>query len=136
MFLVGRIGQQHQATHPRFKNDAIFVVEHYQVVLIDAARSARESMERQLELLCAREVPGDTHRNLRIRPHYSGQTFKHILVPVWLASFRFRKKTYQMLVNGCSGEVAGRYPKSWWKILLLVAGLGAAAALVALLLNA
>ena len=45
-----------------------FVVEHYQVVLIDAAKSAREAMDRQLYGMCAAAVPGDTHRNLQIHP--------------------------------------------------------------------
>lgn len=112
-----------------------FVVEHYQIVLFDAFLQARERMGSELHKLCAREIPGDTHRNLAIEPEFSGQTFKHILVPVWLASFRFRKKVYQMLVNGCTGEVAGFYPKSWWKILLAVLGLGAGVTLAVLLLN-
>jgi hypothetical protein len=112
-----------------------FVVEHYQVVLFDAFEQARESMRGELRQLCARDVPGDTHRDLRIEPEFSGQTFKHILVPVWLASYRFGSKKYQMLVNGYTGEVSGHYPKSWWKILLAVLGVGAAVAIGVLLAN-
>ncbi len=97
---------------------------------------AKERMGGELHKLCAREIPGDTHRNLAIQPEFSRQTFKHILLPAWLASFRFRKKVYQVLINGCTGEVAGFYPKSWWKIVLAVLGAGAAVALVVLLLNA
>lgn len=97
-----------------------FVVEHYKVVLIDAAKQARESIERQLQALCAREVPGDTHRNLRIEPRYSGETFKHILVPVWLLTYDYHGRAFQVLVNGYTGEIAGRYPKSGWKIFFLV----------------
>ncbi len=97
-----------------------FVVEHYQVVLIDAASEARTSMNRQLERLCGQQVPGDTYRNLRIEPEYSGETFKHILVPVWLLSYHYHGQAYQLLTNGYTGEVAGRYPKSPWKIFFLV----------------
>jgi len=77
-------------------------------------------MEQQLRVLCAREVPGDTHRNLRIEPHYSGETFKHILVPVWLLTYDYGRRTFQVLANAVTGRLAGRYPKSWVKILLLV----------------
>jgi len=97
-----------------------FVVEHYQVVLVDAAQQSRRAMDDQLRRLCARDVPGDTHRNLQIAPRYSGETFKHILVPVWLLSYNFGRKTYQLLVNGHTGKVAGNYPKSAWKIFFLV----------------
>lgn len=108
-----------------------FVVEHYQVVLVDACRQARESMVGQLRELCAREVPGDTYRNLEIEPEFTGQTFKHILLPAWLASYRFGSRTYQLLVNGATGTVAGRYPWSPWKVALLVLAAGAAVAAAA-----
>jgi hypothetical protein len=97
-----------------------FVVEHYQVVLIDAARSARESMDRQLRDLCAASVPGDTHRNLRVDAEYAGETFKHILVPVWLLAYRFRGRDHQVVVNGHTGRIAGEYPRSAWKVAALV----------------
>jgi predicted RNA-binding Zn-ribbon protein involved in translation (DUF1610 family) len=96
------------------------VVEHYQVVLLDAARQSEEQMHRKLERLCAAEIPGDTYRNLRIHPEYSGQTFKHVLVPVWLLSYDYGGKAYQVVANGYTGRIAGRYPYSVWKIVLLI----------------
>ncbi len=94
-----------------------FVVEHYQIVLIDALKLARQSMRARLKSICAGQVPGDTHRKLRIFPSYSGETFKHILVPVWLLTFQYGPRSYQVLVNGYTGRIAGKYPKSLWKIL-------------------
>lgn len=110
-----------------------FVVEHYQVVLFDAAATAREAMNDRLRALCAADVPGDTHRALEIYPEYSGETFKHVLVPVWLLAYRYRGKPYPLVVNGHTGTMAGRYPKSWWKIGGLVLALAAAVALIAFL---
>ena len=110
-----------------------FVVEHYQVVLIDAAQIARTSMDKQLKRLCAAEVPGDTHRNLRIEPRYSGQTFKHILVPVWNLVYEYGRGSYQVLVNGYTGTMTGRYPKSPWKIGFLVAAIALLAVLILIL---
>lgn len=91
-------------------------VEHYQVVLIEAAQRAIEQMQAKLMALCAREVPGDTYRNLRIDPVYSGRTFKHVLVPVWLLNYDYGAKAYQVIVNGYTGAIAGRRPYSVWKI--------------------
>ncbi len=96
-----------------------FAVEHYQVVLFDAARQARDAMNRKLRALCGKQVPGDTYRNLEIFPDYSAETFKHILVPVWLVAYDYGRTSYQLLANGVTGEIAGRYPKSAWKIALL-----------------
>lgn len=97
-----------------------FVVEHYQVVLIDAARQAKESMDEQLRKLCGAQVPGDTYRNLRVDSDYGGRTFKHILVPAWLLAYNYGTKSYQVVVNGYTGRTAGEYPKSWWKIAFIV----------------
>ncbi len=35
------------------------------------------------------EVPGDTQRNLQVDADYSAQTFKHILVPIWLLAYNY-----------------------------------------------
>jgi hypothetical protein len=97
-----------------------FVVEHYQIVLLDAAQASQEQMKVKLYEMCAAAIPGDTHRNLQIHPTFSAQTFKHILVPVWLLSYLYATKLYQVVVNGYDGRMAGQYPKSPWKIAFLV----------------
>jgi hypothetical protein len=96
------------------------VVEHYQVALTEAAEDSELSMRRVLEELCARQVPGDTHRNLRIHPTFTSRTFKHLLVPIWLLVYVFGRKSYQVVVNGYTGRMAGKYPYSPWKVALLV----------------
>ncbi|MEO6567357.1 MAG: zinc ribbon domain-containing protein [Opitutaceae bacterium] len=99
-----------------------WVVERYQIDLLAAARTARERMDAELRQLCAQQVPGDTHQNLDVSADYSGQTFKHILVPVWLLTYHFHGKPFQVVINGYTGAIAGRYPKSWLKISLAVLG--------------
>jgi predicted RNA-binding Zn-ribbon protein involved in translation (DUF1610 family) len=96
------------------------VVEHYQVALTEAAGHSEAQMRATLEQLCARQVPGDTYRNLRIYPTFSGQTFKHLLVPIWLLVYMFGSRSFQVIVNGYTGRIAGRYPYSPWKIALLI----------------
>jgi hypothetical protein len=100
-----------------------FVVEHYQVVLLDAAQASEASMRQKLEQLCAAEVPGDTHRNLVIHPTFSARTFKHVLVPLWLLTYTYGPRVFHVLVNGATGRIAGEYPKSPWKVFFLVLGI-------------
>ena len=73
-----------------------------------------------LDGICEREVPGDTHMNLQVQADYSAQTFKHILLPVWLLSFNYDGQSFQVVVNGVNGAIGGNYPKSWIKITLAV----------------
>ncbi len=103
-----------------------WVVERYQIDLIAAAHAAREEMDEEMERLCEGEVPGDTHRSLEVETDYSAQTFKHILVPIWLLAYKYGDRNFQVVINGYTGAIAGKYPKSWIKIMLaVVAGLAA-----------
>jgi hypothetical protein len=97
-----------------------WVVERYQIDLVTAAQAARERMDSKLRQLCAAEVPGDTHRGLEVDADYSGQTFKHVLVPIWMLTYNYGRKSYQVLINGYTGAIAGYYPKSWVKITLAI----------------
>ena len=42
------------------------------------------------------------------------------MVPIWLLTYNFGAKAYQVAVNGATGRMAGEYPKSFWKIFFLV----------------
>jgi hypothetical protein len=97
-----------------------WIVERYQVDLGQAAERSRQQMDGELRDLCARQVPGDTHRNLQVQATYSDRTFKHILLPIWLVSYLFGTKSFQVLVNGYTGKITGERPYSWIKITLAV----------------
>jgi hypothetical protein len=97
-----------------------WIVERYQIDLAAATRQAREAMEAKLRQMCVAQIPGDTYRNLQVRTEYSDQTFKHILAPVWLLSYNYGARAFQGVLNGVTGSVAGEYPKSPWKIALVV----------------
>ena len=51
---------------------------------------------------------------------HANETFKHILLPVWTAAYRYNGKSYRFVVNGQSGRVQGERPWSVWKIALAV----------------
>ena len=97
-----------------------WVVEQYQLDLIGAAQHSRERMEQEVRGMCSSQVPGDTHRNLNVNAQFSRQTFKHVLLPVWLVSYNFGAKSYQIVVNGYTGQIAGKHPISAWKVFFLV----------------
>ena len=97
-----------------------WTVERYQIDLVSAAKNSRMLMESELRVLCAAAVPGDTQRNLQIESRWSAQTFKHILTPVWLLTYHYGAKPYQVIINGFTGRIAGGYPQSWIKITMAV----------------
>jgi len=97
-----------------------WTVERYQIDLVSAAERSRAAMDGKLRAMCARQVPGDTHRNLQVEATYGGQTFKHILAPVWLLTYTYGARSYHVIVNGSTGQLAGTRPWSAVKIALLV----------------
>jgi hypothetical protein len=97
-----------------------WTVERYQVDLTQAASLSKGQMDSVILQLCARDVPGDTHRNLEVDSDYHGRSFKHILVPIWLVSYTYGPKSFQVVVNGFTGKMAGEHPLSWIKITLAV----------------
>ena len=97
-----------------------WVVEQYQIDLVAAAQHSREVMDAKLRQLCVEQIPGDTYRGLEVAADYSAQTFKHVLLPIWLLSYQYGGTTYRIVANGFSGALAGKYPKSWIKIGFLV----------------
>jgi len=92
--------------------------EAYAVDLMAAHAKSVEKVSAQQVAKCARDVPGDTHRGLNVNNHFYGETFKHILLPIWIAAYRYNNKVFRFLVNGQTGEVVGKAPWSVWKILL------------------
>ena len=101
-----------------------WTVERYRVDLQQAAARNLDALQAQTRALCAAQVPGDTHRNLQVQAEFGERRFKHVLVPVWIVAYDYGSRSFQVLVNGYTGRIAGEHPLSWVKIvfaLLLVA---------------
>lgn len=107
-----------------------FRAEGYSVSLEEGFEEASAYMNRVIERDVRFDIGGDQQRISDIQTQASGVTFKHILLPVWLAAYKYRGKTYRFVVNGRTGRVQGERPYSGWKIAFaVIVGLMAAAAL-------
>ncbi len=93
-----------------------FQAEGYTVALADGHQSARAQMARVIESDVRRDIGGDEQRITQINTRHADETFKHVLLPVWTAAYKYAGKSYRFLVNGQTGEVQGERPYSWWKI--------------------
>lgn len=107
-----------------------FSAEGYTVPLANAHGEAQDEMSAVIRGDVARDIGGDEQRIHSVSTDWQAETFKHILLPVWLAAYKYNGKSYRFLVNGQTGEVQGERPWSAWKIaiavvLALAVGLGA-----------
>ncbi|MEM9782706.1 MAG: primosomal protein N' (replication factor Y) - superfamily II helicase [Pseudomonadota bacterium] len=89
---------------------------------------ARGACEDHMRHLVRRDIGGDRQRITHMQSEYTRVTFKHVLLPVWLAAYRYNNKPYRVAVNGRTGQTRGERPYSAIKIAL--------AALAALLIIA
>jgi ribosomal protein S27E len=108
-----------------------FRAEAYTVELADGYTQARAHMARVIERDVRFDIGGDRQRIHDIDTDVSNVTFKHILLPVWLAAYKYRGETYRFVVNGRTGRVQGERPWSAIKItiavvvgVLIAAGIG------------
>ncbi|HEY7609464.1 MAG TPA: primosomal protein N' (replication factor Y) - superfamily II helicase [Alphaproteobacteria bacterium] len=102
-----------------------FRSEVYQVSLRDGFAEAKKRMEDEIRSDVRDDIGGDEQRIHNVNTRWEDLRFKHVLLPVWLAAYRYRGKVYQILINGQTGEVEGARPYSWIKI-----GLAALAAAI------
>jgi DNA-directed RNA polymerase subunit RPC12/RpoP len=108
-----------------------FRAEAYSVDLKEGYSDARGQMDRKIERDVKFDIGGDRQRIAHIDTMVSDVTFKHVLLPVWLAAYKYRGKSYRFVVNGQTGRVQGERPYSAWKIaaavlagLIVAAGFG------------
>lgn len=107
-----------------------FRAEAHSIPLNDGYAHAREIMDQTIRRDVRFDIGGDRQQIDTLSTDIRDVTFKHILVPVWLAAYRYRGKSYRVSVNGRTGQVQGARPYSPWKIAgAVLVGLIVAAAL-------
>ncbi|MDY6781670.1 MAG: TFIIB-type zinc finger domain-containing protein [Cyanobacteriota bacterium] len=107
-----------------------FEAQRSQVSLKEGFATAKSAMAAQIHIDVKRDIGGDEQRVGNISTSYSAITFKPILLPVWLTSYRYNNQQYQVLINARTGEIQGDRPYSKLKITLAVIGGILAAALI------
>lgn len=94
--------------------------EVYQRDVHEGFDVASDIMDAEIRSAIVRRIPGDTYRNLHVNTRKSAITFKHILLPIWIAAYKYNGKLFQFLVNGQTGKISGKKPVSFWKVAMLV----------------
>ncbi len=107
-----------------------FRSEMYQTSLDQGFQEARTFMDSIIQSDIRQDIGGDRQRILNYNTQHRNITFKHVLVPTWLAAFNFSGKTYRFVVNGQTGTVHGERPYSVWKISFAVLAVSSLALLL------
>ena len=111
----------------------------YDISLPKAWETGKATMRDKAKSACYADIPTNHVRNFSMSADFSDEAWRYVLLPVYVAAYQFETKTYQVMVNGQTGTVAGQKPVAWWKIWLvfgLLLGPGALLGLVGLILSA
>jgi hypothetical protein len=96
----------------------------YDVSLTDAWEYGKERLRDNARKACRDDIGSSHVRNFSMTADFTRRALAlHVLLPVYLAAYRFEEKTYQVMANGQTGQVAGQKPVAWWKMWLAIAAL-------------
>ena len=105
----------------------------YDLPLDKAWENARQQMRESTRQAC-RDQASTTHiRNFSMNLDFSDESWRYILLPIYLASYRYNDRVFQVMINGQSGAIAGQRPVDWTKVWLAVSASLAPGLLLALI---
>ena len=115
-----------------------FIAERYSVGLKEGWESAQKTIQSNLrsdiQSYIRRHWNADRADSVHFSTLYSNITYKYLLVPTWISSFKYKDKVYQFAVNGQTGKVGGKAPVSAWRVIIaILLGIGVIAGLAYLL---
>ncbi|NNK17728.1 MAG: DNA helicase PriA [Maribacter sp.] len=97
-----------------------FVTEKYTISLKDGHHQSFQEAKHIAYNWIRRDIGGDTQRINHADIKLSDETFKHILLPVYISSYKYNGKEFHFYINGQTGTLSGTRPYSFWKIFFLV----------------
>jgi DNA-directed RNA polymerase subunit M/transcription elongation factor TFIIS len=80
---------------------------------------AKVIMEHTIDRSIRRDIGGDQQRIHHKSIHWANQTYKHVLLPIWLLTVIYEEKPLQVFMNGVTGEIHGQRP--WSKVKIAAA---------------
>jgi DNA-directed RNA polymerase subunit RPC12/RpoP len=92
----------------------------YDVNLATAWEEGRSRMREQARLACRAQASTSKIRNFSMSLDFSDESWRYILLPVYAAAYSYQSQSYQVMVNGQTGQIAGQRPVDWFKVWLAI----------------
>ncbi|MCQ2381725.1 MAG: hypothetical protein MJ054_00270 [Clostridia bacterium] len=80
---------------------------------------AKKTIEETIRMKISARYTNDSIRieNLHLDFDITNITYKYVLLPVYIGHVDYKRKQYRLYVNGQTGKISGKTPRSWWKVL-------------------
>jgi hypothetical protein len=100
-----------------------YQAQAYDVSLEAAWETARRQMRQETKTACKSQASSQQMRNFSMSLDFADESWRYILLPVYLANYQYQDKRYQLIVNGQTGQISGQRPADWGKIWLVMAAI-------------
>lgn len=101
-----------------------FGAERYSIGLKEGWEKAKHAIQNRLHAAITKKIrsekKADHVKDLRMSTVYSNITYKYLMLPIWISSFKYNGKVYQFMVNGQTGKVSGKAPVSATKVIITI----------------
>ncbi len=130
---LDKISPYQTNTGKRYEEEYLlgFMAYHYDSEISDCWGDAKKRIDADLKNRILSQYFYDTVAYLNVSTNHENVTYKYVMLPVYVGNFNYNKKLYNFYVNGESGKVSGKTPKSPLRIgsavtagLAILAGIG------------
>lgn len=94
----------------------------YDTGLEAAWEIGRNIMRQKTKKSCQSQATSQRMRNFSMSLDFSEESWRYILLPLYLAAYPYGQARYQVMVNGQTGAIAGQRPVDWRKVALAAGG--------------
>lgn len=93
----------------------------YDINLEKAWERSRYKMRELTKQICRSQASTPRVRNFSMSMDFDNESWRYVLLPIYLSTFEYDGATYQVMINGQNGSIAGQRPVDWTKIWLVIA---------------
>jgi hypothetical protein len=100
-----------------------FGAQSFDVPLEKSWATGRQLMREQARKACEGQASSPQIRNFSMELDFADETWRYILLPVYLATYTYDQRTFQAMINGQTGSIAGQRPVDWTRVWLAMTAL-------------
>ena len=98
------------------------VTEHYTRELDQCFNEFSQFIRSDMRRRIMQKHGADSITRLDLNLQFNSKEFNYILLPLYIANYKYKDKQFNFFINGSSGKIVGRYPKSRTKISFIFLG--------------
>jgi predicted RNA-binding Zn-ribbon protein involved in translation (DUF1610 family) len=127
---TGRLSEMHLETISDYNLQALneyapsflagIMAKTYDIQLEAAWEVARQKMRESTKEACMAQASTSQVRNFSMNMDFADESWRYVLLPAYLAVYRYDDQSFQVIVNGQTGQISGQRPVDWRKVWLVI----------------